>query len=232
MIYLAFPPHLFLILLMAHLHTYTLTILIFYNAKDEQQVLKRDKFRFTSDTLTAVISWVSPQKGKPQHNCVVSTEEVRNISKWLKAGSRLRHCKTEHWIYHIFDTHKISSYGSFSKDCHPDYCMLYRVSTSQCHRFFFYHQAELPKWILSSLCHQSGKIRLIRDGVMLALHTIAGTEGAVEVERKNNKETNNKGDVLMLQTTGKTLSDVFFCVYREGNCILAEQNTWCIRKFD
>lgn len=64
---------------------------------------------FTSDTWCALISWVSFKKAKTQHNfstTAVSSEEVRNISKWSKAGSRLSYAKAEEWIFHIYDTHK------------------------------------------------------------------------------------------------------------------------------
>lgn len=42
--------------------------------------------------------------------------------------------------------------------------------------FFFTTQQNYLLWILSSLCHQCVKIRLISDEVMLAVHTIEGTE--------------------------------------------------------
>lgn len=69
---------------------------------------------------------------------------------------------------------------------------VYKVSTSLLYKASFYHLAELPKRILSSFCHQSGKIRLIRDGVMLALHTIKGRHSELLRESENHTATKNK----------------------------------------
>lgn len=58
------------------------------------------EFRFTPDTLSAFLSL--PYEKENLSTTAVSAEEVRNISKWRKAGSRLPHAETELWIHHIF----------------------------------------------------------------------------------------------------------------------------------
>lgn len=140
---------------------------------------------------------------------VVSTKEVWGISpsgQKQEVGHPMMRLNT-------FLTHtKYPAMGVFYESW-TDFSMLYRVTTSQSHIASFYHRAELPKWILSSLCHQSGKIRLIRDGVMLALHTIEGTEGGhVELwkQRESNAEKSNKKAVLMEEAAGKPL---VMCLY-------------------
>lgn len=104
--------------------------------------------------------------GKTGIATVVSIGEVENICQWPKAGSRSPLSEAEH---HIFWPNQNNTQPKTIP-----------VTFSQLFFFFLflnYQQAELPLWMLSSLCPQPAKIRLIRDGLMLALYTLEGTEG-------------------------------------------------------